>query len=136
MKKEINKKSNLMNFAVIGATLAGLAATSYFFFGPNAKRNQKHAKAWAIKMKADVIEKLEVAKSVSEPLYHEIIDAVAKRYLKNNKVDPKEVMALASDLKDHWKTISKTVKKVKNIAPKVEAKAVKKSSAEVKKMVK
>ena len=48
-----------LSTAVIGAGVAGLAATAYFFLGPKGKQHQRHAKAWAIKMKGDVIEQLE-----------------------------------------------------------------------------
>lgn len=76
------------------------------------------------------------ARSISEPLYHEIIDSVAKRYVKNNKVDPKEAIALASDLKDYWETISKTDKKQKVTPPKIKGKVIRKGNAKVKKLAK
>jgi len=111
--KGAKKGSNIATAAVIGASLAGLAATAYFFFGPKGKANQKHAKAWAIKMKGDVIEKLEMARDISEPIYHEIIDSIAKEYEKGKKASREEIGVLAKDLKKHWKTMSKTAKKVK-----------------------
>ena len=58
MQKTVNK-SNVVKLAVVGASLAGIAATAYFFFGPKGKKHRQHAKAWAIKMKGEVIEKLE-----------------------------------------------------------------------------
>lgn len=114
VKTETKKGSNIAAVAFIGASLAGLAATAYFFFGPKGKANQKHAKAWAIKMKGDVIEKLEMARDISEPIYHEIIDSIAKEYEKGKKASHEEITVLAKDLKKHWKTISKTAKKVKS----------------------
>jgi len=114
MKKEVKKSgSNVATVAFIGASLAGLAATAYFFFGPKGKANQKHAKAWAIKMKGDVVEKLEMARDISEPVYHEIIDTVAKEYEKGKKASHDEISVLAKDLKKHWKTISKSARAVK-----------------------
>ena len=97
----------MAKLAFLGASLAGIAATTYFFFGPKGKKNQKHAKAWAIKMKGDVIEKLEMARDVSEPAYNEIIDSVATEYEKSKKASREEINALARDLKKHWKTISR-----------------------------
>lgn len=111
MTKKTN--SNTMQLAVLGASIAGIAATSYFFFGPKGKTHQRHAKAWAIKMKADVIEKLENARKISQPVYHEIIDSVATEYTKGKKASQEEVNALAKDLKKHWKTISSSAKVVK-----------------------
>lgn len=115
MKKKTTKNgSNIVAATFIGASLAGLAATAYFFFGPKGKANQRHAKAWAIKMKGDVIEKLEMARDISEPIYHEIIDSIAKEYEKGKKASREEIAVLSKDLKKHWKTISKTAKKVKS----------------------
>lgn len=109
LKKKSN--NNAVGIAVLGASLAGLAAGAYFFFGPNGKKNQKNAKAWAIKMKGDVVEKLEAAKEVTEPIYHKIIDTVAKKYAKGSKATEKEIDELAKDLKKHWKSISAPVVK-------------------------
>lgn len=105
-KKRAKSGSSVVKVAVLGASLAGLAATAYFFFGPKGKKNQKHAKAWAIKMKGDVVEKLEKARDITEPVYHEIIDSVAAQYEKGMKAGQKEIKELARDLKKHWKTIS------------------------------
>lgn len=114
MKKKTTKNdSGAMKLAVLGATLAGLAAASYFFLGPKGKKHQKHAKAWAIKMKADIIGKLEMVHDVSGPVYHEIIDSVATEYKKNKKASREEIDALAQDLKKHWRTISHQARTVK-----------------------
>lgn len=100
--------STAVKLTLAGASLAGLAATAYFFLGPKGKTHQKHARAWAIKMKGDVVEKLEMARDVTEPIYHEIVDAVSKDYEKGMKAGKQEIEELASDLKKHWKTISAT----------------------------
>ena len=109
-------KSNVIKLAVAGASLAGLAATAYFFFGPKGKKHRQHAKAWAIKMKGDVIEKLEAAREITEPVYREIIDTVAREYEKGKKASRPEIEALARDLKKHWESMSKLA-----IAAKTEA---------------
>jgi hypothetical protein len=106
MQKKTNK-ANTVKLAVIGASLAGLAATAYFLFGPKGKKNRQHAKAWAIKMKGEVVEKLESAREITEPVYREIIDTVAKEYKKGRKASQPEIEALATDLKKHWKAMSK-----------------------------
>jgi len=119
--------SNAAEIAVIGASIAGLAATAYFFLGPKGKKHQKHAKAWVIKMKGDVIEKLETAREISEPVYHEIIDSVAAQYEKEMKAGREEISELARDLRKHWKTISNTARTAKRDAAKGAGKAVKKA---------
>jgi len=105
MPKKANK-SKAVKLAVIGVSLAGLAATAYFFFGPKGKKHRGHAKAWAIKMKGEVVEKLEAAREITEPIYREIIDAVARDYKKGKKASWPEIEALARDLKKHWKSMS------------------------------
>lgn len=125
-EKTSNEGSGVVKLAVIGATLAGLAATTYFFLGPKGKTHRKHTKAWAIKMKGDIVEKLELAKYINEPMYHEIIDSIAGEYEKGKKATHKEIRALATDLKKHWKTIGSSAKVVKQDIKKNVIKAVKK----------
>jgi hypothetical protein len=117
MQKKMNK-SKTVTLAVVGASIAGLAATAYFLFGPKGKGHRQHAKAWAIKMKGDVIEKLETAREITEPIYHEIIDTVAKEYKKGKKASQPEIEALTKDLKAHWKSISKLALSAKQSAVK------------------
>ncbi|MDO8512502.1 MAG: hypothetical protein Q7S57_04470 [bacterium] len=114
MKNNIKEDgSGIVKMAVVGAGIAGLAAAAYFFLGPKGKKHQRDVRAWAIKMKGDVIEKLEMAKEISEPVYHEIIDSVATEYEKGNKASHEEIGALAQDLKKHWKTISGSARTAK-----------------------
>jgi len=49
MQKKMDN-SKVIKLAVIGASLAGVAATAYFFFGPKGKKHREHAKTWAIKI--------------------------------------------------------------------------------------
>ncbi|MFA5841607.1 MAG: hypothetical protein WC835_01425 [Candidatus Paceibacterota bacterium] len=126
-KKTTTKGASAVELAVIGASLAGLAATAYFFLGPKGKKHQRETKAWAIKMKGDIVEKLEKARDISEPVYHEIINSVAARYGKEMKANHKEIAALAQDLKKHWKTISVRAKAIKRDTVKGANKAVKKA---------
>lgn len=125
MTKTTKNGASAVKMAVIGAGLAGLAATTYFFLGPKGKAHQKHTKAWVIKMKGDVIEKLETARDVSESAYHNIIDSVASEYEKGMKASRDEINEVAKDLKKHWKTLSG-----KNTAPKKSStKATKKAKS-------
>lgn len=112
MKKKA-KSGNAAKGAFLGASLAGLAAGAYFFFGPKGKANRRHAKSWAIKMKGDVVEKLESVKEVTEPVYRDIVDEVATRYTTGVTAGKAEVEAVAADLKKRWKNISKTARTAK-----------------------
>lgn len=125
MKKKINK-SVVIKLAVAGASLAGLAATAYFFFGPKGKKHRQHAASWAIKMKGEVVEKLEAAREITEPIYQEIINTVAKEYKKGKKASQPEIEALAQDLKKHWKSMSKLATAAKKEVAKDASRVVKK----------
>ena len=108
MKKDSKKTSRTVKLAALGAGVAGAAAAAYFFLGPKGKQHRKQARAWAIKMKGDVVEKLETARGMSEPAYRAVVDSVAKMYGKRKglNVSSKEIQALAKDLKKHWRVIS------------------------------
>ncbi len=107
----------------VGAGVAALAAAGYFFLGPKGKKNQKATKAWMIKMKGDVVEKLESMKDISKESYDTMVDTVSSAYV--SVADSKEDVAkLGRELKSHWKSISNKVMKA---MPKVK-KAVKKTS--------
>ncbi len=96
---------------LVGAGLAALAAGAYFFLGPDGKKHQKKMKGWMIKMKGDVLEQIENAREVTEPVYNEIIDSVATTYTAANKIPKSEILALAQDLKRHWRTLTANRKK-------------------------
>lgn len=109
-KKKVEKKSETLKYAAIGVSLASLAAGAYFFFGPKGKKHQQHAKAWVIKMKGDIVEKLESAKDVTEPVYNAIIDTVAAQYKKKIKNGQEDIVEIVNDLKKQWKNLNKASK--------------------------
>ena len=125
----------------VGLTTAAVAAASaYFLYGSkNAAKNRKAVKSWALKAKAEVLEKLEDAKEMTREEYEELIGAVAKGYSGLKNASRNDISEFTKEMKDHWKSIEKaaqpvTKKKavsaakkaaVKKVAPK---KAAKKSS--------
>lgn len=94
--------------AAIGAGALALAAASYYFFGPEGKKNQKKVKGWMIKMKGEIIDKIEDAKELSETAYHKIVDVVGAKYLKGGKATVADVQAYVDALKKQWKGITKS----------------------------
>ncbi len=150
VKKQTKKHggSSVGTVAAVGAGVIALAAASYFFFGPEGKKNRHALKGWMVKMKGEVIEKIETSKEMSEAAYAKIVDAVAMKYAKVGKISEAEIRIFADLLKSQWQGILKShnkmaaakkaakvvVKKVKTEAKKVAApkkvakkKAVKKS---------
>ncbi len=136
IKKQVKKDSSSTGTAVVvGAGVIALAAASYFFFGPEGKKNRHNLKGWMVKMKGEVIEKIENAEHMTEAAYEKIVDAVAVKYAKAGKISEAEIRLFATMLKQQWKGIVKShnksaaVKKaVKTVTKKVTTKkAVKKT---------
>lgn len=121
-KVKANKKSGLSAGGIvgIGAGVAALSVAAYMMFGPNGKKNRKIVRGWSVKMKGEIIEKLEQAKEVTEPVYNKVIDTVQSKYLKMKNVDPKELEDVVKEVKKHWKAMMKDSK------PKPKAKTKKK----------
>lgn len=118
-----NKASNVGKALAIGAGVAAIAAAGYFFLGPDGKKNRKVAKGWMIKMKGEVVSKMEKAKDVSEETYEKMVDQVAKTYVSTG--GKAEVEKLAKELKSHWKSISGQGAKASKVVKKAVKKMVK-----------
>jgi len=102
---------------------AGAAAGAYFLYGSkNAAKNRKTVKSWVLKAKAEVLEKLEQAKEMSQEEYEQIIEAVTATYGQLKEVSKVDVSGFKKEMKDHWKAIAKSS------APKKTAKKVVKKS--------
>lgn len=95
---------------LVGAGIAAVAAATYFLTGKKGEKNRKHLRGWAVKMKGEVLEKLEDAKEVTEPIYNNIVDTVAKTSVVAGAVSRKEIMELADQLKKDWKAITRAAK--------------------------
>lgn len=122
-KKAPVKKSG--NGLEVSLALAGLAAIAggVFLYGTDAgKKKRKEIKGWMLKVKGEVIEKLENLKEVNEANYHKIVDAVENKYKAVKSVAPEELAEVVADLRKSWKSIVKVAKA--QTAPK--KKAVKK----------
>jgi len=100
------------------------AAGAYFLYGSkHAKKNRAVVKGWAVKAKGEVLQKMETLKEMDEEAYNNVVDAVVSRY---KAVDPKEMKALISELKGHWKSIQKEIGAGKKSVAKTVTKTVKK----------
>ncbi len=109
MEKKMTQTNKVM--AGVGiAALAAAAAGAAFLYGTDAgTKKRKQIKGWSLRMKADVLDKMEKMKDVSEAAYHDVVDAVAKKYEAMKAIDAVEVAALVADMKKHWKGIKKQV---------------------------
>lgn len=117
MNKKTTNKSGINAKTVVGvvAGVAAMSAAAYVLFGPDAKKNKKAIRGWAIKMKGDIIEKFENAKEITEPVYHKIVDEAHAKYAKLKNVDMGELEAVVADVKKHWKTMQRDMKPKKKV---------------------
>lgn len=119
-KKVISKKgSNTGAIIGIGAGIAAATAAAYLMYGPDAKKNRKVVKSWAVKMKGEILEKFENAKEITEPVYHEILDKAMTKYSALKNVDAAEVAGVVAEIRKHWKSMTAKKSKVKSGAKKV-----------------
>ncbi len=89
------------------AALAAAAAGAYYFYGKDGAKHRKQLKQWAVKAKAEVIDRMKNLKVVTEATYNKIVAEVVEKYRTVKNIDPEEVKALAEELKGYWKHISK-----------------------------
>lgn len=103
------KSGGLKGLLGVGTGMAvALAAGAYYLYGTKSgAKTRKNVRGWAVKMKGDVMDKLEKMESVTESKYHGLVEATAKKYAKLSNVKEGELKALVSDMKRHWKNIKK-----------------------------
>ncbi len=125
MKKESSNIGAKLGLA--GIAVAGIAG-AYFLYGKNGTKNRKAIKAWTLRAKADVIEKLEKAKEVGQDTFESVVDEISSKYgAKMKDISTEDVAAFAKDLKKHWKDIkSELTPKAKPAAKKTAKKTAKK----------
>ncbi len=96
----------------LGAGLTALAAiaavSAYCFYGSkDALKNRRKAKAWALKAKGEILEKIEDASEMSQEMYNNIVDEVSGKYQALKNIQKSEIEQFTKELKSHWKNISR-----------------------------
>ncbi|MDQ5957343.1 MAG: hypothetical protein QG614_318 [Patescibacteria group bacterium] len=127
-----NNKDKAGVAVAVGAGVAAIGAIGYLLFGPNGKKNQKAVKSWTLKMKADVIEKLEDLDEVTSAAYDNIVDEIESKYKKIRNIDEKDLQAEIAVLKKNWNQIVKNSKTKKTQVKKTVKKAANNIETEVK----
>jgi gas vesicle protein len=105
------KSSNVGKIVAAGAGAIALSAAAYLLFGPEGKKHRKDLKSWMIKMKAEVMEKMEEAQELTAPTYEAIVNEVSEKYKALKHVSADDLAKEASSLKKHWKMMAKDLKK-------------------------
>ncbi len=136
------KKSNAVGVGIGLGTAAVAAAGAFFLYGSkSAAKNRKQVKSWALKAKAEVLEKLEDAQEMTQAEYDQLIKSVSGAYTGAKNASKKDIMEFSKEMKDHWKSIEKAAaplkktatKEVKKVAKKIEKAAAKVAKPAVKK---
>jgi hypothetical protein len=122
-------KKNHTVAAGVGLGAAAVAAAGAFFLygSKNAAKNRKQVKSWALKAKAEVLEKLEDASEMTHKEYDDLIKSVAGAYAGAKNASKKDLVDFSKEMKDHWKQIEKAAAPLKKTA-KTASKTVKKEA--------
>lgn len=106
-------KNTMGRGAAITAAAVAAVAGLYFIYGKQDAKTKRKIKSWGLRAKAEVLEKLERMKEVTEESYAALIDQVTDKYERVKNVDTNELHAMAADMKKHWKAIEKSLQKKK-----------------------
>ncbi|MBX4188069.1 MAG: hypothetical protein KW793_02950 [Candidatus Doudnabacteria bacterium] len=107
----VKKKHGGMKIGLGLAAIAAAAAGAYFFYGPNGSKNRKNMKAWAVKAKGELMERIETLSDISEKTYNQTVDTVLAKYKKLKHVAPKELAEVSRELKSSWKIVKGEIEK-------------------------
>lgn len=129
-KKEDHLSSTEKISIGVGLTATAVAAAgAYFLYGSEkAAKNRKKVKSWMLKAKAEVLEKLEDAKEMTQEEYEEVINAVAGTYSDLKSATKVDVKSFKEEMKDYWNGIEKSVKPKKKVVKKAPVKKIAKKT--------
>ncbi len=100
----MTKTENMIEAGIGLAAIAALGA--YLLHGKSGAQNREKIAGWMLKMKGEVVEKVEEIKELNEAEYYKIVDEVSARYATLKKVGADELKHLTEELKGAWKHIS------------------------------
>lgn len=130
--KKITKQSHGGEVAGLAA-LAAAAAGVYFLYGSkDASKKRKAVKSWSLKMKAEVLEKIEKLKDIDQKVYQDIVDQASKKYEMLKGVEVAEVAQVSKELTSHWRAIKKSITPEVRAVKKTAKKVMTKAKAEIK----
>ncbi|MEX0913226.1 MAG: hypothetical protein WDZ56_01705 [Candidatus Paceibacterota bacterium] len=139
MAKKSKKSSSLSDGEKVGigvalTTAAVAAAGAYFLYGsPNASKNRKTVKSWALKAKGEVLEVLEKAGNLTAEEYQATVEKVLAGYSQLNTISKTELADFRKEMLENWQKIAKGTKGAKKTTKKSAKKTAKKVSKAAKK---
>lgn len=119
----------------IGLTAAAVAAAgAYFLYGSKtADKNRKVVKSWALKAKAEVLEKLEETKKMTRGEYEDVVKGVIGNYSGLKNASKGDLKSFALEMMDNWSELEKSTKPKKKTTRKAAKKPVAKKTTPKKK---
>jgi len=117
----------------VALTAAAVAAAgAYFLYGsPNAAKNRKTVRGWALKAKGEVLEVLEKAGNMTAEEYQNVVESIAAGYGKMQSVSKNEIADFKKEMLAYWKQISNNASGAKKTAKKSAKKSAKKAAKKV-----
>lgn len=107
MVKKKEQSSGVGAGLAVAATIAA-AAGAYFIYGTKeGAKTKKKIKSWALKAKAEVLEKIEKAKDISEDSYNTAVSSVMQKYEKMRSEHGDEIDAVTKELRGYWGQLKK-----------------------------
>ena len=100
----MTKTENMIGAGIGLAAITALGA--YFLHGKSGAQNREKIAGWMLKMKGEILEKVEDIKGLNEAEYYKIVDETSARYASLKKVGADELKHLTAELKGAWKHIS------------------------------
>lgn len=90
-----------------GVGVAAIAALgTYLLYGERGAKTRQAISGWVLKLKGEVLEKVEEIKDINKEEYYKIVDEVSARYAKLGKVGAEELKRLTKELKSAWAHLS------------------------------
>jgi len=94
-----------------GLGLAALAAAgAYFLRGEKGATARTKVRGWALKMKGEVLERLENMRRIDRDTYLDMVDKVAARYAGRENITAEELSHMTVELRNAWALIDKNLK--------------------------
>lgn len=105
----MNKSKKMLGAGIALAAIA--AAGTYFLTGKRGEKNKEKIAAWTLKMKGEVLEKMKGLKEINKENFEALVDEIAVRYERAERVGASEMKHLKAEVKNAWAHISKQIKK-------------------------
>ncbi|PIU17782.1 MAG: hypothetical protein COT18_12220 [Elusimicrobia bacterium CG08_land_8_20_14_0_20_59_10] len=104
----MKKTEKILSAGIVLGAVA--AAATYFLTGKRGEKSREKIAAWTLKVKGEVLAKMRKMKEINQEAYYELVDDIADRYERVEKISAEEIKRLRPELKNAWKHISKELK--------------------------